>query len=529
MSQATRSSVELTSPDSEAPLSHETTRQRSRHSEPPPLDYTELDGGSGRDVFYRPDRYLRADLGLVRVSVQVVVEGRAHTCELFDVSQNGIAFEWTSERPLEPSSEIDQLVVEFDGHEAYSGVAKVSSVRRIGATTVVGVSLLDTLMNIEDVLHLRDVKAWVAGAASDKLQADEAPWRVRGHERFKSLVGELRLFLEDGKEQLAELEASLPSHVSQGDQGSPARQALIERVRNGFASEMLAISSQIDAASREASQRDREPLREFAQRHLHDLLMQSPWMHRARTKPLGYPGDYEVMNGLYGNHFAGATLFAKAVNLAITAMPAGDAVRMRKDLMKSELSRHLDLASPERTVRILSIAAGPAQEVYELLQERASLAGPVEIVLFEQDRRALTFAYARLSRIVNQRWRNQVKIVLLHDSIKRLLLGTTVFTESGEYDMVYASGLCDYLQRHTWIRLCKTLYGTLAPRGTLYVGNMAPDNPSRWVMEFHLDWNLVHRERPELLELARAAAPRAALRICEEASSYNPFVALTRD
>jgi extracellular factor (EF) 3-hydroxypalmitic acid methyl ester biosynthesis protein len=529
MPEATESRSELVSPDSEAPLSHASPRQRARPSEPPPLDYTELDGGSGRDVFYRPDRYLRADLGLVRVTVEVVVEGEAHTCELFDVSQNGIAFEWTSERQLELSCEIDKIVVQFDDHEAYSGVAVVSSVRRIGSTTVVGASLVDTLMNIEDVLHLRDVKAWVAGTASDKLRADEAPWRVSGYDRFKSGVAELRLFLEDGKQQLTDLEASLPSHISQGDQGSPARQALIERVRHGFASDILALSSEIDAATREARGQDREALREFSHRHLHDLLMQSPWMHRARSKPLGYPGDYEVMNGLYGNHFAGATLFAKAVNLAITAMPAGDAVRMRKDLMKRELSRHLDLASPGRTLRILSIAAGPAQEVYELLQERTSLPGPVEIVLFEQDRRALTYAYARLSRIVNQRWRKQVKIVLLHDSIKRLLLGSTVFTESGEYDMVYASGLCDYLQRHTWVRLCKTLYGTVAPQGTLYVGNMAPDNPSRWVMEFHLEWNLVHRERGELLELARAAAPRAALRICEEQSGYNPFVALTRD
>jgi hypothetical protein len=180
-------------------------------------------------------------------------------------------------------------------------------------------------------------------------------------------------------------------------------------------------------------------------------------------------------------------------------------------------------------VRILSIAAGPAQEVFELLQERPSIDGPVEIVLFEQDRRALTYAYARLNRVVNQRWRGRVKIVLLHDSIKRLLLGTTVFTESGEYDMVYASGLCDYLQRHTWIRLCRTLYETVAPQGTLYVGNMAPDNPTRWVMEMHLDWHLVHRERGELLELSHAAAPQAKLRICEEQSGINPFVALTRD
>jgi hypothetical protein len=57
---------------------------------------------------------------------------------------------------------------------------------------------------------------------------------------------------------------------------------------------------------------------------------------------------------------------------------------------------------------------------------------------------------------------------------------------------------------------------------------MAPDNPTRWVMEMHLDWHLVHRERSELLELSHAAAPKADLRICEERSGINPFVALTR-
>jgi extracellular factor (EF) 3-hydroxypalmitic acid methyl ester biosynthesis protein len=529
MTEARESSPELASPDSAPPLSHDTLRPRARASEPPPLDYVELDGGSGRDVFYRPDRYLRSDLGLVRVAVELVMQGQSYSCELFDVSQNGVAFEWTHADEPELGSDVEKLVVRFDDHEAYAGVAKVSSVRRTGSVTVVGVSLLDTLMNIEDVLHLRDVKAWVAGAASDKLRGEEAPWRVGGYERFKSLVGELRLFLEDGQVQLNELEASLPSHISQGDQGSPARDALIERVRNGFSSDIVRASLEIDAAARHAGGKDLESLREYSQRHLHTLVMQSPWMHRARHKPLGYPGDFEVMNGLYGNHFVGATLFAKAVNLAFVSMPAAEAVRTRKDLIKGELSKLLDTAEPSRPLRILSIAAGPAQEIYELLQERQSVAGPVEIVLFEQDRRALTYAYARLNRVVNQRWRGQIKVVLRHDSIKRLLLGSTVFTESGEFDMVYASGLFDYLQRNTWIRLCRTLYGTVAPGGTLYVGNMAPDNPTRWVMEMHLEWNLVHRDRPQLLELARAASPAAALRICEEQSGINPFVALTRD
>ncbi|MDF3069699.1 MAG: hypothetical protein K0R38_5300 [Polyangiaceae bacterium] len=241
-----------TSPDSEAPRSQDVTR-RPRSSEPPAADYVDLDGGSGRDVFYRPDRYLRSDLGLVRVNVEVRLGGERRFCELFDVSQNGIAFEWSGEHAPELGAELEKLTIQFDEHEAYAGLAKVGSVRHVGATTVVGVSLLDSLMNIEDVLHLRDVKAWVAGSKGDKLRAREAPWFVHGLHEIKASVSELRLFLEDGQVQLAELEASLPSHILQGAQTSPARDALIARMRDGFSAEIVRYSNQIDAATRAAT------------------------------------------------------------------------------------------------------------------------------------------------------------------------------------------------------------------------------------------------------------------------------------
>ncbi len=86
--------------------------------------------------------------------------------------------------------------------------------------------------------------------------------------------------------------------------------------------------------------------------------MQSPWMNRARQKPLGYPGDYELMTRVYDNHFAGATLFAKAVDLSFALTPAAVAVRARKDMLRERLSRLID-ERKGKPVRILSIAAGP--------------------------------------------------------------------------------------------------------------------------------------------------------------------------
>jgi hypothetical protein len=256
--------------------------------------------------------------------------------------------------------------------------------------------------------------------------------------------------------------------------------------------------------------------------------MQSPWMHRAFHKPLGYAGDYEVMNYVYGNYFSGSSLFAKAVSLSFGSTPAAAAVRTRKDFVKQRLSDLLDSSVGDRPIRILSIAAGPAQEVFELLNEREHIQQKVEIVLFDQDKRALTFSYGRLKRIVSAKGHERVSILHLHDSIKRLLRGSSVFAGHGQFDLVYSCGLFDYLQLLTAVSLYRSLYSLVSPQGTLYVGNMVPQNPSRWFMELHLDWFLVYRERSEMLELARMAAPDAQIEIAEEATRINPFVTLTR-
>jgi extracellular factor (EF) 3-hydroxypalmitic acid methyl ester biosynthesis protein len=492
-------------------------------------DYEAMKGGIGRDIYFRPDRYQRSELGPIGIAVELTIDDERQRCELVDVSQNGVAFVWPLGSSIEVGTILSEIIVKFDDHEAYRGEARVSSVRRDDTRCIVGASLVDTLMNIEDVLHLRDVKAWAGSGETAGLGLKKATWRTPGQERFKALVADLRLLLEDGRRELGELEAVLPWHVTHGDSDSPARDALIERIRSEFSSEIVQLSNDIDAALRLATRTERDALHEYSNRYLHGLLMQSPWMHRARQKPLGYPGDYEIMNGLYGNHFSGSTLFAKAVNLAFVSTPAAVAVRTRKELMKQKLSEVLDRPHGKKTARILSIAAGPAQEVYELLQERHELPDSVEIVLYDQDKRALTFSYGRLKRLVDAKWKGQVKLLHLNDSIRHLLRDTAVFAGHGAFDLVYSCGLFDYLQMLTAVTLCRNLYSLVAPGGTLLVGNMVPANSCRWFMELHLDWFLVYRERSEMLELSRLAAPKARIDILEEATRVNPFVALTRE
>jgi hypothetical protein len=487
--------------------------------------YEELEGAQGREVFFRPQRYRVHDLLPLRGEVLLSAGGVLAVCPLHDVSQNGVAFEWPAGRPpLLVGDHLADLSVRFDGYENYRGEGRVGSVRDVGGATVVGVSFEGLLLQVDEILHLRSIKQF-----SNSRASAQAPWRAPGHERFKVLVSELQLFMQDAEEQLGRLEENLPWHVLHGDSNptSPARMALIDQIRAGFATDVVRLTEEIDAAVRSAPPAHNAALIDWSRRHLHQFFMQAPSMHRAFQKPFGYPGDYEVMRFIYERPFEGQTLFAKAISLAFDQTRAARAVRHRKDLVKRKMRELIE--SRRRPLRILSIAAGPAQELYELLQEGEDLPEGLEIVLFEQDKGALAYAYRRLRPVVDARWPRQVKLVYLHESIKRLLRDSQLFTPVGPFDLIYSVGMFDYLRPATAVQLARTFEAQLAPGGAALIANMVPENPSRWYMEHHLEWNLIYRSHADLLEIGTRAAPHARLQILEEESGVNPFLEIDRE
>ena len=146
--------------------------------------YEELEGGQGREVFFRPHRYRAPELLPVRGEVQLPGTGSTFTYVLHDVSQNGVAFEWpTGGPPFTVGEHLQDVVVRFDSYEAYRGEARVGSVRDVGGVTIVGISFEGLLLAVDEVLHLRSIKLFTESRASSLV-----PWRVPGHERFAGHV-----------------------------------------------------------------------------------------------------------------------------------------------------------------------------------------------------------------------------------------------------------------------------------------------------------------------------------------------------
>jgi SAM-dependent methyltransferase len=488
---------------------------------PSTSSYEELSGGKGREVFFRPKRYSADELEEMQPQVFVCVGAERRKARLTNVSQTGAALECDAASDLVVDATI-KVELEFAGHTAYSGNAIIEWQQVTDTTTSLGISFVDSLLDIDEVLQLREVRVHSQASARYSRRA----WRVAGNDRFKAAVGEMAMLFEDAAQQLSHLEGTLPPHALQSTD-SLARTELIEWVRSDFGTSFVHDVNEVSSAVT-YGQDAREGHKDYLVRNLQRHFLQAPIFHRSFHKPLGYPGDFEVMNYIYERHFEGPTLFAKAVNLGFSMYAPSCAVRGRKDAIKAALREKIANAREGEPIRVLSVAAGPAQELYEFLRDEEPSTTTLQLVLFDQDHQALTFAHKRLTPLKETKWREKVELTYLHDSVKRLIIDPRIFADYGSFDLVFSTGFFDYLRDQNAITVTRTLTNQLRPNGRTLIGNMVPDMPGRWILEFNADWFLNYRTREQMLAFGAAAVGDRdfELSIMEEVTGFNPLLSL---
>jgi extracellular factor (EF) 3-hydroxypalmitic acid methyl ester biosynthesis protein len=479
---------------------------------------------------FRPNRFGPDDLGPVEIQIILEVDEKTHHCTLHDVSQNGVAFERPPGVDIAKGDRVRRVTVICESHIAYKGEAEVRTVRKEDGHVIIGLTFLDSLMNMEDVLQLRDMRErW--DDPELVLHARNQAWHSGAEEahRFEALVAELHLFLREAKARFEPLERDIPWHILHGEADCPARRALTEKMREGFIPEYIRYTERIDAAWRQVPESENDKLKAFSRGLLHETITKAPFMHRCLTKPLGYPGDYEVMRYLYEQQLEGPDLLSKGIHLASVMTKGAQAVRERKDLLRRVLvGLTRERAAKGLETRALSVAAGPAQEVYEILTLEGDLGPGLNVLLFDQDQYALEYASRRFALAAGHNPRSDISVQLRHDTIRRLLNDDEIFAEQPAVDIIFVAGLFDYLRKPTARKLIAKLHRLLAPGGQLYVGNMVPENPCRWFLEHHLDWFLLYRSREELLAMGEEAVPGARTWIVNEPTSVNPFLVIQR-
>jgi len=160
-------------------------------------------------------------------------------------------------------------------------------------------------------------------------------------------------------------------------------------------------------------------------------------------------------------------------------------VRARREILAALIDR---VAGDRPMPRILSVACGHLREAQQSEAVRGGAVG--EFVALDQD---------SLSLDLVEREQACFNVKPVRASIRRLLVNARSF---GDFDLVYAAGLYDYLAAPTARTLTRALFSALRPGGTLLVANFAPNLPDIGYMEAIMDWRLIYRDEREVEQFA---------------------------
>ncbi|CAJ0729438.1 MAG: class I SAM-dependent methyltransferase [Ralstonia sp.] len=414
---------------------------------------------------------------------------------------------------VQVSEVLSELAIKMGTRQAYLGKAVVISLVNTGLTAVVSLTLIDEWRELSEVA---DTPASVGEEARTFVQEWQERFRI--HRDYQIVVNEMRAFLAEVSRWVEQVDLSKTLPREDNKLRMDVFQELAEPI-------MLKLKGYMDGLESEAGKVEAELApahRTFAQAALHPLLLRAPFIYRTYTKPLGYAGDYEMVNQILSDPREGPNTYFQIVNAAFLRTDVAEAHRNRIDILVQYLS---DLAAQAkaagRTFKVLNVGCGPAVEIQRFIQQHPepSLLA-FELVDFSEE--TLDYTREQMRRAMD-RARKTVNVDFVHESVHQLLKRriTADSPQAGDCDAVYCAGLFDYLSN----KVCQRLLAYFASRtrqgGAILATNVHSNNPMRFVMEHVLEWYLVYRDEPLMAELLPEGSHDA--RVYTDVTGVNVF------
>ena len=400
----------------------------------------------------------------------------------------------------------------------YTGRAVVKNLITTGSVFVVEAGLDDGWIDIEllggNRRHLRTHFA-------DLLQRWQKTYRVRPEFKvliadMESLLMELRLWSEQVELGIraAPADDRLELERLAGEQIAPATAEAIDNIWERFDPIVNSLEAELHGAHQA-----------YLRRHLHPLLLCSPFAYRTYQKPLGYAGDYEMVNMIVRDPHEGGSLFAKLVNAWLLQQAPAKAHRNRVAYLSEKLlTEALRVSTRGGRARILNIACGPAAEMQRFLAEH-DLSNRAELTLVDFNDETLQHVEGAMGRIKLAHQRN-TPVHFVRKSVHQMLkeAGKRVQRPSEQqYDFVYCAGLFDYLPDAVCQKLWTVFYDWVAPEGLLLATNVDATQPFHRSMEYILEWHLICRSSQHVSRMIEGALPNHEFTVKSDETGVNLF------
>ena len=232
------------------------------------------------------------------------------------------------------------------------------------------------------------------------------------------------------------------------------------------------------------------------------FVYQSLIIKRANDKPLGYPGDYQLLEAIYDNLplSEGIGLYFDRTFLENNYAVA---VRNRKDEMKVVLREFINNSSLP-LIRILNLACGSCREIKELFSGEVTPQNRVVFECVDQDEEALEFAKQSLGKLPEN-----IEIKFFKDNVLEIINKPSYYSNLiGKQDLIYSIGLADYLPDRILKKLVHFCFELLHPGGRLIITHKDVDKYKPLHPDWSCDWTFIPRNREKLFDLVKESGIR---------------------
>lgn len=471
--------------------------------------YEELAGNVGRAQRYRRRRY---DAAKFFGGEPPVLYFDDYAFELKDISGSGFG-------GAIPLSATDDLLADVNrigvlrlvqhGKELYAGAARKARTELRGGKIFSGFALEQAPFDLAD-LQRRNA-AVIASLAPAKTPDIDSHYKAFCADALNFVAG----YLDRIERSFDPIEDVLTS----SDTDHLARE-LAASAASGWRT--IVMHGNDFVIPRQRIKRERLRLKLYTERVLTRTLLDGEGWSRTYFKPMGYPGDYCIMNYIYDGDPIGEDVKSKFLHLL--SLVGAEPVKTRMHRL-AELIAAAAADSPlGRPCRALSIGAGPTREADGVLR-LSGASRPWRFTLLDQEEAALEYSMARVDRL---KATYDVECRALNASFKEMLDPTPIAAQAGDSTVIYSAGLVDYLNPLLARRLVRKLYDLIEPGGSVIIGNVNDKNTGMmWPSEYVVDWTLFFRSKDEMIDMA-SDIPNAKVSIETDALDAINFLILKK-
>jgi len=343
------------------------------------LAYEDLKGSSGREIWFRAPRYEARKL-FPHLPPRVRVRSSLH--KLHDISLGGVAVVCSQTSDDVPEvGEIVPLAIQQAGIPIFESNARVCRRENTVFGSKVAFSFVNGFVEFDKLLS-RNVQAQIAQQStmfsSETGELVPRDYRIFAADVLK-VLGSYRDLLDENMMLARQIERDFD--LEGAYEACEAR--LLQhwrglwRTGNDLVKDILPNPEVLEAT------------KAFTERVLTPEIRLGAVLDRSYAKPMGYPGDFEIMNQVYDWERRGNTVYQMLMHrLGLDVL---ECVRTRMDSVRAKIASVVREKGGSRAARIMSLGSGPAREV-ELFLADGLKNRHVEFTLIDQEQAALSYA-----------------------------------------------------------------------------------------------------------------------------------------